>query len=315
MAIYLDNGDVKELVDISDAVRAVEAGLLSQGLGRAVNEPRHRLKTENSGMQILLGGDDSKDILGFKSAFYAGGSVNVFLYDTKIKKLVAVIEAGLLGAMRTGAASAVATKYMARPNSSSLGIIGTGSQAITQVQAICSEFKIDTILVYSRDKNNRAKFADYMKRTMQGSKVVVVDSANEAAKADIVTTATRSEVPVLEGKWLEKGTHINAIGSNSIIKREIDLEVVRRSDLIVIDDRVQGAIECGDLLEAWEIGLVDRNRMLELGDVVSSKNKLRNSADDITLFESQGIGLWDISFAKTIYDLAIEKGKGVGLPF
>jgi ornithine cyclodeaminase len=114
----------------------------------------------------------------------------------------------------------------------------------------------------------------------------------------------------LEGEWLSEGSHVNAIGSNSIIRREIDLETARRAARIVVDDREQALLECGDLLEAWERGIVDPARMDELGDVVAGRMRGRTSDNEITLFESQGVGLWDLSLAEVAFQRAQEKGVG-----
>lgn len=299
---------------MSDAIQVVENGLISQKSGDAVNEPRHRVFTKNDGIHLLIAGDESKNTIGFKTAYYTGGSVHVVIYDTERKKMAGVIEAGFLGALRTGAASAVASKYMANPKSSTMGVFGAGFQAYTQVQAICEQFDIDKVLVASRDPEKRQNFITKLSELFPNVSVQNGDSAEQVAACDIVTTATRSEHPVLKGAWLDPGGHVNAIGSNSISKSEIDIEVVERSNIIVVDDRVQAQKECGDLVEAWANGIIDVNNMIQLCDIVDEPNA-RDGKVVNTLFESQGIGLWDISLAKLIFDRALIEGSGTELPF
>lgn len=315
MAIFLSNQDVRELVTTADAVTALENTLRHQGEGTAVNEPRRRLRTHRDGIQLMPAGDAELGILGFKASYYTGGRIHVLLYDMEERSLAAVIEAGLLGAIRTGAASGVASKYMARPDATTMGIIGAGSQARTQIEAVCEVLPIRQVAIYSRDEERRRDFASRMDGLLEGVEVRPVDSGEDAAQADIVTTVTNSFTPVLEGKWLSPGVHVNAVGANSILRREIDLDVVRLAETIVVDDREQAGMECGDLLEAWERGIVDRARLPELGEVVAGRAATRSSEEEITLFESQGIGLWDVALAGAVYRKAKEEGRGVSLPF
>jgi len=314
LAIYINEEEVKNLVSMVDAIEVVENGLISQKYSNAVNEPRHRLRTSRDGIHLLIAGDDDQNTIGFKSAYYSGGLVHVVIYDTESKQMSAIIEAGLLGALRTGAASAVASKYMANPKSSTMAVFGAGFQAYTQVQAICEQFDIEKVLVKSRDPGRREDFITKVSKIFPDISIENGASLEEVSGCDIVTTATRSEVPVLRGELLESGVHVNAIGSNSILKSEIDLEVVSRSDIIVVDDRAQARRECGDLLAAWENGLIDPNTMIQLCDIVDEPN-VRDGKTINTLFESQGIGLWDISLAKLVMERALIEGKGTDLPF
>ena len=314
MAIFLSEQDVKELVTMPEAIAALETTLRHQGEGRAVNEPRRRLRTGRDGLQLMPASDMEIGIVGAKISYYAGGKVHVLLYESEARTLVAVIEANELGSIRTGAASGVATKYMARPGVTSLGIIGAGNQARTQVEAVCAVMPIREVLVYSRNKDHRREFAGQMTERL-GIEVRAVDAGQAVADADIVTTATNAAAPVLQGDWLREGAHVNAIGANSIVRRELDLKAVVRAGTIVVDDREQAGIECGDLLEAWERGIVDRARLPELGDVVAGHALGRASDEEITLFESQGIGLWDVALAGAVYRKAREEGRGVELPF
>ena len=310
MPLLLTEQDVRDLSTMDDAIAALESAHKSQGAGRAVNDPRRRLRAPHGAVAIMPGGDAETGFLGFKSAFYAAGAVHVLLYDMTERKLAAIVQANWLGTLRTGAASGVATKYMAREDAGqTVGIIGTGMQARTQVSAVCAVRNVSRVLAYGRDEDRRRAFAERIGERV-GVPVEPVGNAQVVEEADIVITATNASSPVLEGAWLKAGAHVNAIGSNSLLRREIDLEAVRRADVIVVDDREQTALESGDLQEPIERGIVDLARLPELGDVVAGGQSVRGSDSDITLFESHGIGLWDVALATHVYRAAVEQSRG-----
>jgi len=295
---------------MEDAIGALESAHKSQGAGRAVNDPRRRLRAPYGAVAIMPGGDAETGFLGFKTAFYAAGAVHVLLYDMNERRLAAIVQANWLGTLRTGAASGVATKYMAREDAGqTVGIIGTGTQARTQVTAVCAVRNVSRVLAYGRDENRRQAFAESISERA-AVPVEPVDNPQTAGEADIVIVATNASSPVLEGAWLKAGAHVNAIGSNSLLRREIDMEAVTRADAIVVDDREQTALESGDLQEPIERGIVDLARLPELGDVVAGGESVRRSDNDITLFESHGIGLWDVALATHVYRAAVEQGRG-----
>ena len=310
MTLLLTEQDVSDLSTMDDAITALENAHKSQGEGRAVNDPRRRLRAPHGSVAIMPGGDAETGFLGFKTAFYAAGAVHVLLYDMNERKLAAIIQANWLGTLRTGAASGVATKYMARGDTGqTVGIIGVGTQARTQVAAVCAVRSVSRVLAYGRDESRRNQFAERMTERV-GVPVEPVDNPQAAAETDIVITATNASEPVLQGAWLKEGAHLNAIGSNSLLRREIDLEAVRKADAIVVDDREQTALESGDLHEAIERGIVDLARLPELGDIVAGRETARHSDNEITLFESHGIGLWDVALATHVYKAAIAQGRG-----
>ena len=313
MALILTEQDVRSLVGVPEAIDALETSLRRQGEGQAVNLPRRRVHLPGGGgLQIMPAADFGSGVVGYKAYTLGRGGArfHVMLYETATGILEAIIQAGALGAYRTGAASGVATRHMAREDSSTLGVIGSGTQARTQVQAVCAVRPIREVRVFGRDRNRRESFAESVAETV-GSQVHAAPTAREAVVgADVVVTATNASSPVLEGQWLSEGSHVNAIGSNSILRREIDLETARRAARVVVDDREQAAIECGDLVEAWERGIVDPARMNELGDVVAGLAAGRRSEEEITLFESQGVGLWDLALAEVAYRKARERGVG-----
>jgi ornithine cyclodeaminase/alanine dehydrogenase-like protein (mu-crystallin family) len=253
---------------------------------------------------------------GLKSYTSAAGTFRftVLLYKADGQP-AAILEANKLGQLRTGAASAVATKYMSRPESERLGIFGTGFQARSQVQAICAVRSIKSITVYSRDAEKRAKFCKEL-TGLVGINVQSAATPEEAAREmDIVVTATDSKTPVLKGEWLSKGTHVNAIGSNFLSKQEIDVEAVRRSACVVVDSCEQAMMESGDLACASKEEAFFWEDARELGLVVIGEFPGREDAGEVTLFESQGIALEDVALAARVYEQAVKAGIGERLPF
>ncbi|MCX7967561.1 MAG: ornithine cyclodeaminase family protein [Armatimonadetes bacterium] len=312
MAVFVTENQVASLLDMPTAIEAVENVMRLHGEGLAFNHPRQRVKREGVILHWMAATVPEWGLTGFK--VYTPVSVLFFLYGIG-GELLMVAEAARLGQIRTGAASGVATKFMARTNSQTVGIIGTGFQAETQILAICQVRKIERIFAYSRNPERREKFAQKMTELL-GITVKPTASAEEAVQnADIIVTITTSHNPVLLGSWLRPGTHINAAGSNSLVRRELDSEAVRKCQRIVVDDRNQAKIECGDLLSAVERGDLAWDRLPELGEVVCGKVKGRESEDEITLFESQGIALWDLAVGRVVYERAKAKGIGMELPF
>jgi ornithine cyclodeaminase/alanine dehydrogenase-like protein (mu-crystallin family) len=238
----------------------------------------------------------------------------VTLFSVESGDLVALIEADFLGQMRTGAASGVATRYLARENARTLGIIGTGLQARTQLQAIAQVRKLDGIRVFGRDAERRERFAEEMSDALK-IPVTAAASAEDAVRdADIVVTSTTSTAPVLEGRWLKPGVHINAIGANFPQKRELDARAVERCDVIVVDSRAQSKLESGDLIHVFGEDAARWAGVKELAEIAAGKATGRTSPNQITLFKSNGIATEDIVAAGRIFEIARERGMGRDVP-
>jgi alanine dehydrogenase len=312
MPLLLREKDVTELLDMEMALAAVEDVLRDQATGEATNRPRNRVAAPTSQMHFMAAGDKRLGVYGFKTYTVSrkGARFLVMLYESQTGDLLAMMEADRLGQMRTGAASGVATKYMARADADTVGIYGTGWQAESQLMAVCAVRNIKLIKAYSRSQERREAFAQKM--TVQlGVEVQAVATPEEAARNQaILITITSGRDPVLRGEWIENGAHINAAGSNFLSKAEIDVEAVRRSSIIAVDSIEQAKIEAGDLLPAIERGIIGWENVLELGQVVAGHSKGRTSDDEITLFKSSGIALEDISTALRVYNLAKERGIG-----
>jgi alanine dehydrogenase len=316
MAIYLEEADVEKLVTMPMALQAVEEAFRLQGEEKADNAPRRRSRLGRGLLHVLSASLPALGFAGLKSYTTVPGKArfHVFLYGDD-GTLLAVIEADKLGQMRTGAASGVATKYMARKDAARLGLYGTGWQARAQLEAICAVRQIKTIVAWSRFQEHREAFCKEMTE-MLGIEVRSASAQEEPAREmDIIVTATSAKEPVLMGEWLAKGTHINAIGSNSLSRREVDVETVRKSACVVVDSIEQAKTESGDLAAAAEFEAFYWEDARELGLVVSGEFPGREDDSEITLFKSNGIALEDVALAGRIYQAALEAKIGRPLPF
>jgi alanine dehydrogenase len=314
MALFLREDDVARVLQMDDVIATVEDAFRYHGLRKAVNRPRQRSTSGTSVLHVMSAAIPALGVMGLKAYSSTGGKTRFvgMLYSIETGELLAMLEADRLGQMRTGAASAVATKYLARPEAGSIGIIGTGWQARSQVIAISRVRPVALVKCHSRDPRRREAFATEMVQEL-GAEVVACDTAEEAVRdADIVVTATNAREPVLSGAWLRPGMHVNAIGSNWADRRELDADAVARSDRVVVDDLDQAKIECGDLVAAIDGGRLSWDGVAELGAIVAGDAPARTAPSAITLFESQGIALEDVAAMQLAYNRA--RAHGVGEP-
>ncbi|MEY3201303.1 MAG: Ornithine cyclodeaminase, partial [Pseudomonadota bacterium] len=243
----------------------------------------------------------------------SGNRFYVHLFDAASGAPLAIIEANWLGMMRTGAASGLATRYLARPEAKVLGVIGAGWQAQSQIEAVCSVRQIEEVRVFARRREVLLKFCGEMSDRLNRP-VVAADSAEHAvAGADVVSTITTSSTPVLEAAWLAPGTHINAAGGNALIRRELDEATLLRAEVICTDTRETALKECGDLLPLLEKGRTHPRQWVELGELIAGQRPGRLYSNQITLFESQGLALQDLALASRVLKRAIEAGCGQSL--
>lgn len=312
MPLLLTEQLVTELLDMPTAIAAVEEVLRDQAEGQATNKPRYRVAMPTSQLHVMAAGDRRLGVTGLKAytASRKGARFVVLLFDSGNGDMLAVIEADRLGQMRTGAASGVATRYMAREQADTVGIYGAGWQAESQLMAVCAVRPIKSITVYSRSRERREAFARRMTSLLR-VEVAAAQSPEEASRGKaIVITATSAREPVLKGEWIEPGTHLNVVGSNFLSKAEVDVETIRRASIIAVDSIEQSRLEAGDLLPAIERGVISWESLTELGRIVAGRDQGRTNDDDITLFKSNGIALEDISTAQRVYHLARERGVG-----
>lgn len=315
MALYLTEADVRSLLTMDLALEAVEAAHRAHATGRAIDIPRQRTRVPTASLHILQGAlldEGANGVMGYKAytASREGVRFLVHLFDSASGRLLAMVEADYLGMMRTGAAGGVAARLLARPDAATVGVFGAGWQAQSQIEALCKVRGIQQVRLYSRDVDKRrAAAADFSRRF--GIEVVPVDGAEQAARdCDIVVTITSSATPVFDGAWLAEGCHINAAGSNALIRREIDEKTVGRAGLICVDSRATALAEAGDLLPAIEKGRLHAGQLVELGELLAGIRPGRQDARQISLFESQGMAIQDLALAKRLLDLAGQRGIG-----
>ena len=276
---------------MSDAVRLLRLAFQEWRTGKARNQPRRRLVLPTGSVLHQLAGARGRY---FGAKIYSthpqhGAHFHVLLYDAETARPLAMIEANWLGQIRTGAASGLATDWLAGAEASTLGVIGTGFQSASQIEAIRAVRPIQSVRVWGRDAEKRKRFAD-------ANQAVAVATAEEAVRdSDIVVTMTSAKDPVLEADWVSAEAHVNAAGSNRATHRELPAELIARAARIVVDDREQAKIESGDLILAnfnWS-----DPRLMELKDVEAADER-----PGISIFKSNGLGLEDIAVAGYIYE-------------
>src|SRR5438128_1317559 len=317
MTLHINEGEVRAVLTMPQALEAVEEISRKQSTGEVVVHPRRRFELPGGGFfHYMAAADYSAGFVAMKQYTYVRGKLQflVPLYEMATGGLLAQIEADYMGQLRTGAASGVATKYLARKDSRIAAIIGTGGQASTQLEAVAAARKLESARAYGRDAAKREKFCAEMSERL-GIPVLPSASAGEAARgADIVSTATTASQPVLSGADLTPGVHLNAIGANHAHKRELDDEAVASADVIVVDSVEQSRQEAGDLIIAFHGDEICWTGVKKLSDVVAGKTSGRTSDAEVTLFKSNGIASWDLAVAMKVYALAREKKLGRELP-
>ncbi len=313
MVLLLRDGDVRSLLEISDAINVLEEAFTALAHGNAVNRPRTRVPVAKNGiLHVLTASWTGGGVVGLRTTtvFRQGVRSMVQLFSSVDGSLLALVEADWLGRIRTGAVSGLATRHLAVPQAAHVGLIGAGKQAETQLLGVCAERPIQSVAVYSRHQPACEEFCQRMSEQLQ-VKIVPAISAREAVEdADIVITATTTGEPVFVGEWLKPGCHVNAIGANWPKRREIDEATLERASLIVTDSLEQARQEAGDLLLPANAGKLDWESVWELGDVVAGDGPQRNSSYDITVFKAIGVALEDIAVAARAYTHARERGVG-----
>jgi alanine dehydrogenase len=309
MPLYLRESDVEELLSPEDAVQAVEGCFGRLGLGEAENRPRFRIGLEEGLLHVMAAADLGLGVAGLKtySGFHEGARFVVVLFAFDRPEVLALIEADRLGQLRTGAASAVAARHLAKADAKSLGIIGTGWQAESQLACIRSVLpQIERVVAYSRDEKRLERFCERFDAEPG-------EYNRDAAEQDVVVTVTTSKDPVLRGDWLQPGALVCAVGANRIGSRELDNAVVERAAFVCCDSKEQARLEAGDLAEPVERGVLDWLEVHELGEVVAGDTTGRALDTDIVLFKSLGIAAEDLAVGALAYERARERGIGTAL--
>jgi ornithine cyclodeaminase len=301
---YVREDEVRRILTMADALACVEAAMTDRALGKAQDVPRTIARYAAGNLRILSSASTAGWV-GYKATFQAAGGFTrgcMNMIDAATGELRGIVESLHLSVIRTGAASGIATRALARPDARRVGMIGTGSQAIGQLQAVCAVRPIEAAAVYGRDATRLREFCDRAQALLRIPVLPVASAAEAVRGADIVNVITSSAVPVLQGAWLAPGQHINAAGSNAHNRRELDGDAVRRSDLIVVDSRDVARSECGDLLPFVEHGELDWEGLPELGEVLTGQSPGRSGRDQVTVYESHGMGVQDLYCARFVLD-------------
>jgi ornithine cyclodeaminase/alanine dehydrogenase-like protein (mu-crystallin family) len=300
VTLYVTEEQVAALLTPADAVAAIEACFQRLARGAVENRPRYRLRLEHGALAVMAASDLELGYAGAKvySGHREGARFVVLLFSTTGPELVAVIDADKLGQLRTGAASAVATKYLARSDASSLGVIGCGWQAESQVACIRAALPgLERVVAYCRTEASLSAFCE---RT--GAEPG--ESSRDPAECDVVVTVTGSPDPVLRGEWLNPGALVCAVGANDGRRRELDNVVLERASFVCCDSLEDARLESADLIEPVEGGTLDWLEVHELQEVVAGETPGRQSDDDIVVFKSNGLAAWDVAVAARVVELA-----------
>ncbi len=309
MPLYLTEADVASLLAPADAVEAIEECFQRMARGVVDNAPRRRLELEEGSLADMAASDRELGLAGGKlyTATPAGATFVVCLFDAAKSELVAVIEADQLGRLRTGAASGVAARYLARKDARTLGVLGCGHQAETQVACIRAALpSIEHVVAYCRTPERLASFCERV-----GAEAG--ESHRDAGGQEIVVTITSSRDPVLRGEWLSAGALVIAAGANVASRRELDNAVLERASFVCCDSLETARLESGDLIEPVQAGVLDWLEVHELQEVVSGEVPGRQSDADIVVFKSNGLAAWDVAIGAEALRLARERGVGTTL--
>jgi ornithine cyclodeaminase/alanine dehydrogenase-like protein (mu-crystallin family) len=299
VTLHLSEDDVGRLLTPADAVATIEACFERMARGAVENRPRYRLGLEHGAMAVMAAADLELGYAGAKVyvGFATGARFEVLLFRADAPELVAVIDADKLGQLRTGAASGVAAKHLARSGATTLGIIGCGWQAETQVECIRAALPaIERTVAYCRTRETLEQFC--------GRFACEPGESNEdAAACDVVVTVTGSRDPVLRGEWLRPGALVCAVGANDGRRRELDNVVLERAAFVCCDSVEDARVESADLIEPIGAGVLDWLEVHELQQVVSGELSGRQSDDDIVVFKSNGLAAWDVAAAARVAEL------------
>jgi len=316
MTLHINEAEVRSVLTMAMALEAVEESLRKQARGELVVQPRRRFELPKGFYHYMAAADYTGGFVAEKQYTYVAGKIRflVLLYEMATGDLVAQIEADYMGQLRTGAASGVATKFMARPDSRIAAIIGTGGQARTQLEAVAGVRKLEMARAYGRDVTRREKFCSDMAERLRIPVYAAGSAAQAIEGADIVCTATTASQPVVTGSDIAAGMHINAIGVNHAHKQELDETAVARTDLIAVDSIEQSRQEAGDLIMAFGQDESKWASVKKLADIVDGKIPGRLNDTAVTLFKSNGIASWDLAVAVRVLASARENGLGRKLP-
>ena len=320
--LWLNESQVKDVLDMSGCMEAVEHAFAQHGLGMVQMPPKSYLyyPAHNGDLRTMPAFLEADDITGVKMVTVHPDNpqkglptvmATVILNSTETGAPLAIMDGTYLTDMRTGAAGGVAAKYLARPDSRVLGLVGGGRQARTQAMAVMENFDIDTIKVVTRHRLQGERFKQDME-SICDCDILVKDSIEEVCDCDILVTTTPAREPIVKNEWIKEGTHINAIGADAKGKEELDPLILKRAK-IVIDD-IRQAAHSGEINVPISEGIITEDSIYaNLGEIVSGKKKGRETNREITVFDSTGLAIQDIATANLVFNKAKDAGIGTWL--
>jgi len=326
--LFLKRKEIESLISMNEVLNVVEQAFKEKGLKRVQMPPKlylfyHKYNGDLRAMPSYL---EALDISAVKIVNSHPNNMKLYNLPTVMATIIlidprngaplSIMEGSWITAMRTGAASGIASKYLARKDSHKLGLIGAGAQAETQILAISSILNIKEVYIYDKDKEKMEKFIlKYIEK--YGKKIIInpVDKPEEAVKnMDIVVTATPSREPIVKKDWISSGMHINSIGADAPGKEELDPEILKISKIVV--DDIDQAAHGGEINVPLSKGIISlKNVYAELGEIVAGFKSGRESIEEITVFCSTGLAIQDAVTAKLVYDKALEKNVGQWIDF
>ena len=312
MAIFLRDSEVSESLTMNQMIEKIESRQSHYGEREASNLPRRKIIASGGMLAVMGGGLFYEGVLGVKTYTVVKGqySFQVSLYDAETGKLLCYTQANRLGQLRTGATTAVAAKYLTTKSNMTIGIIGTGNQAATQLEAVSKVRDIANILAFSRTESSRQQFAENMSTSLQ-IPVTSAKSAEETVKnSDLVICIAATMDPVINGDWISSGTTLVAAGPTTWRANEVDTLTIKRAHKIVVDSIEQAPFESGDLSSSVDQGIIQWSQLVELRHIVSGNQSGRDNNDQIIYAKLMGTGVADVAAAKIAYDTAKQLGIG-----
>jgi ornithine cyclodeaminase/alanine dehydrogenase-like protein (mu-crystallin family) len=307
--LFLKEHDVTELITVPETIDILNDVFVAQANGRAPNNPRTRLKMPGVTLHFMAGAIPR--YFGYKTYTSAPGRVQFYFYlFAENTNLLAIMEANTLGQFRTGAATGLATRIMADSDADEAVLFGAGWQAETQLLAIDAVRNLKRVWLVNRDPQKREAFIEKMQPRVKARLEPAISAETAVSSSRIVTTITNARDPVVLGKWIQPGTHINAAGGNLLLRREVDDETVIRSNRVVVDSVEQAKLEAGEFLGVIESGRRHWEDFVELRDLVAGVRPGRGDTKEITFFKSLGLAIEDVAIGAVIYERAVARGLG-----
>lgn len=321
VVLVLGESEVEQLITMEESIEAVEEAFRYKGLGEAQMPPKSYIyfpkfngdfrtmpaylnEIGASGVKVVNAHPDNPEEYGIPNVMAI-----IILLEPETGEPLSVMSGTKITGMRTGAAGAVSAKYLAREDSDSVGLIGAGAQAKTQLFGLNQVFDLSDVWVYSPIEEERAEFAN----TMSDALGIGINAVGEARKAvegaDIVVTVTPSRNPIVKDEWVKPGTHINAIGADAEGKQELEPEVLKRAKVVV--DEWDQAFHSGEINVSVSEGSFSKEDLhADIGEVVTGEKPSRTSEGEVTVFDSTGLAVQDVATGWRVYEKAKEKDMG-----